>query len=790
MSRHRNIRSMNVHDEYEGYDDVYGHSVEDDYGVSPATEAQFMYRRSEAPRLSSFIEESKKESIEEEDEYDYDDHEDHDHSLSDSQTFQWPRLSDQNEARLRSCLEEIHNVIGDSVPQHILVDTVMKCDFDLEKALDAVLSLQDKPKEARPPPTAAAPPRTQEHTSVDLASPVGLLELTTEVPTSDSQCSTAMPPTDIPPLLQSSLSSLSPPRSIISTKGNNLLKDKKMDNSPLMSLSQLAGVHLGSVDTAKTISPTQPAIGHSFGKLNPNISSKPVPHMVGSKDISVGSVRSPQRTNNSTMSLSELANLHLGSEDEKMSTSPLGPIGGNLGGKIAHPQSVSIGSSNLPTLGALGSLSQVHQAPRKATTNTQTVNSPSTLSPLAVSGKDLNSDDKGLKIAAHGTASSLSTIDRSQHRIAVGKTKKVAEVETSGGLSTSPGLLSTPLSQLSSSPLGLGLGLLSGKNTSGSQSSSLPTGTSPPGLFPDISQSGSNPQKTLASLSSVSQTSSSKTTSLYGLDQSSVSLDKLGGGLSSTGQTGLQLTMMGSSSSGKLGAVSLSDYQFLGQGFGGDSLEGLGPLGSQRQASKTNFADGGNPTLPGSSLFGAISNNVGIGSSDGTKKGSSALQLPLSSLCSTAGDVTVTSGLSGTTGGTHIDLSAALRKDEPMPLHLSIKTQAKAESSKILPVKRQMSEIDEAEYRPISPFYWEQNVSKEAMSQPSPFAQALCCKDCHYKQAGNHPRFSYYHQRKGQRSVSPVQVAQIVPFDFSTPSPDDVVKKKQKGAFTRPNDVG
>ncbi|CAH1255283.1 HBS1L [Branchiostoma lanceolatum] len=161
MSRHRNIRSMNVHDEYEGYDDVYGHSVEDDYGVSPATEAQFMYRRSEAPRLSSFIEESKKESIEEEEEYDYDDQEDHDHSLSDSQTFQWPRLSDQNEARLRSCLEEIHNVIGDSVPQHVLVDTVMKCDFDLDKALDAVLSLQDKPKEARPPPTAAAPPRTQ-----------------------------------------------------------------------------------------------------------------------------------------------------------------------------------------------------------------------------------------------------------------------------------------------------------------------------------------------------------------------------------------------------------------------------------------------------------------------------------------------------------------------------------------------------------------------------------------------------------------------------------------------------
>jgi hypothetical protein len=60
--------------------------------------------------------------------------------VRDSEMYQRHGLSEVDEARLRSCLEEIHNVIGDSVPEQILIDTVLQNEFNLDKALDAVLS--------------------------------------------------------------------------------------------------------------------------------------------------------------------------------------------------------------------------------------------------------------------------------------------------------------------------------------------------------------------------------------------------------------------------------------------------------------------------------------------------------------------------------------------------------------------------------------------------------------------------------------------------------------------------
>ena len=42
-------------------------------------------------------------------------------------------------AMLRSCLETIRDVIGDTVPDPMLERTIIECDFDCEKSLDKVL---------------------------------------------------------------------------------------------------------------------------------------------------------------------------------------------------------------------------------------------------------------------------------------------------------------------------------------------------------------------------------------------------------------------------------------------------------------------------------------------------------------------------------------------------------------------------------------------------------------------------------------------------------------------------
>ncbi|XP_003801950.1 uncharacterized protein LOC100951839 [Otolemur garnettii] len=91
MARHRNVRGYNYHEDFE--DDLYGQSVEDDYCISPST------------------------------------------------------------AQLYSCLDHMREVLGDAVPDQILIEAVLKNKFDVQKALSMVLkqdnvqNLKDKSEE-------------------------------------------------------------------------------------------------------------------------------------------------------------------------------------------------------------------------------------------------------------------------------------------------------------------------------------------------------------------------------------------------------------------------------------------------------------------------------------------------------------------------------------------------------------------------------------------------------------------------------------------------------------------
>ncbi|XP_057333342.1 protein HBS1 isoform X1 [Microplitis mediator] len=125
MSRHRDIRSMKYSDEYDGYDDVYGHSVEDDYCVSPGAE-QFLYDRNKQQNIASFINEP---DIKEDDE-----------EIDDASALaKKSELSEIDTAKLMSCIEVVRNVIGDTIPDSVLTDKIILNNFNAEAALDDIL---------------------------------------------------------------------------------------------------------------------------------------------------------------------------------------------------------------------------------------------------------------------------------------------------------------------------------------------------------------------------------------------------------------------------------------------------------------------------------------------------------------------------------------------------------------------------------------------------------------------------------------------------------------------------
>lgn len=56
-----------------------------------------------------------------------------------------PPLTDEERAKLQSCIEEIRNVIGEApVSERHLVETVLKHKFDFAKSLDEMLNDMSK----------------------------------------------------------------------------------------------------------------------------------------------------------------------------------------------------------------------------------------------------------------------------------------------------------------------------------------------------------------------------------------------------------------------------------------------------------------------------------------------------------------------------------------------------------------------------------------------------------------------------------------------------------------------
>lgn len=157
MARHRNVRGYNYDDDFDD-DDMYGQSVEDDYCISPATAAQFIY--SKRNRHSSFT-----EPLEEEE----DELEDDDKSKASCTT-----LSAVDQARLYSCLDQMREVLGESVLEKTMIDAVLQCGFDAAKALDLVF-MQDS--------NTSRKPGTQDASSADRPAKGKAREL----PAADSQ---------------------------------------------------------------------------------------------------------------------------------------------------------------------------------------------------------------------------------------------------------------------------------------------------------------------------------------------------------------------------------------------------------------------------------------------------------------------------------------------------------------------------------------------------------------------------------------------------------------------------
>lgn len=51
-----------------------------------------------------------------------------------------PQLNDEDRARLESCIDEIRNVVGESISDRQMIETILKYKYDCAKSLDDILN--------------------------------------------------------------------------------------------------------------------------------------------------------------------------------------------------------------------------------------------------------------------------------------------------------------------------------------------------------------------------------------------------------------------------------------------------------------------------------------------------------------------------------------------------------------------------------------------------------------------------------------------------------------------------
>lgn len=142
MARHRNVRNRSYSDDYD-YDDVYGHSVEEDSSLSPNDSSQWLFDRTRSSQAISHFLDSH-DDIQEEAEEESSASSLPAQTRRESTDLRSLNLTEEDEAKLMSCLDELRNVLGDTVSENVLIKSVLIHKFDFNKALDDILNSKSK----------------------------------------------------------------------------------------------------------------------------------------------------------------------------------------------------------------------------------------------------------------------------------------------------------------------------------------------------------------------------------------------------------------------------------------------------------------------------------------------------------------------------------------------------------------------------------------------------------------------------------------------------------------------